>query len=501
MNDKVFILNPHYHLKHDIHRVILFSRGKDDENCSYQWHTFIHPLQAAMLSFFTYNRPYRETITLLCDFFCRSREDMERWVSKFIENPSPVYTHSAEGKIHFPKRVLIDASRWKEAFHYRELDIHSFACKTIDLTTRRLFSRPSLVTFMLTNRCVTHCLYCYADTTTPVIHPLPTSRILSLIEEAERLQVQQIGLMGGEIFLHPDWQQILYELVKRDIAPDVISTKMPMTSKLINQLEATGYQGILQVSLDSCNERIAQETLGVKEGYVSQMLEGIRLLDESTLNYQIASVLTTYNCDITTLSEMYIQIANLKRIRDWRIVPVHNSITKEFHSFAKLKPSKGKIIDVNERLREIIKKPSFPIIIGVSALEIHYNQATDGSCSFKGKKCSALNTHLFILPDGKATICEQLYWNPHFIVGDVSTSGIQEVWLSDRAKKLYNMQRDDLQSDTVCRDCALFESCFSYHNRCWTDIIKAYGRDCWDYPDPRCQFAPPMKNKLDYEQK
>ena len=63
------------------------------------------------------------------------------------------------------------------------------------------------------------------------------------------------------------------------------------------------------------------------------------------------------------------------------------------------------------------------------------------------------------------------------------------------------MQREDLESDTVCRDCTLFETCFSYNNRCWIDINKAYGTDCWDYPDPRCQIAPPMKNNLDYDEK
>ena len=27
---------------------------------------------------------------------------------------------------------------------------------------------------------------------------------------------------------------------------------------------------------------------------------------------------------------------------------------------------------------------------------------------------------MYILPDGKVTICEELYWNEHFIIGDVT---------------------------------------------------------------------------------
>ena len=69
--NKVYVLNPHYHLRHDIHRVALFSSAGTDTDCSRNWHTFIHPLQAVMLSFFTYDRPLQTTLPLLCDFFCR----------------------------------------------------------------------------------------------------------------------------------------------------------------------------------------------------------------------------------------------------------------------------------------------------------------------------------------------------------------------------------------------------------------------------------------------
>ena len=62
-----------------------------------------------------------------------------------------------------------------------------------------------------------------------------------------------------------------------------------------------------------------------------------------------------------------------------------------------------------------------------------------------------------------------------------------------------SLSRQDINKESPCRECRLFEDCFSYQNRCWSDIIKAYGKDCWDFPDPRCCFAPAMKNKLSYD--
>ena len=36
----------------------------------------------------------------------------------------------------------------------------------------------------------------------------------------------------------------------------------------------------------------------------------------------------------------------------------------------------------------------------------------------------------------------------------------------------------------------------SRHRRCFVKVIKAYGKAKWDYPDPRCIYAPKVKSKL-----
>jgi hypothetical protein len=53
------------------------------------------------------------------------------------------------------------------------------------------------------------------------------------------------------------------------------------------------------------------------------------------------------------------------------------------------------------------------------------NESKGGSQNFKGAECSANSSHIFILPDGKVTIGEQLYWKPHFIIGDLSRQTIK----------------------------------------------------------------------------
>lgn len=498
--DKVYLLNPHYHLRHDIHRVVLFSRGGTERDCSHNWQSFIHPLQAALLSFFTYNRTMRETLPLLCDYFCKSPRTIEKWMTEFIENPHPIYTCSPQGKIYFPKRVLIEAEKEESHLRFDRLKAGNFIWKKLDLKTRRFYTGPAIVTFMLTNRCITRCKYCYADTSTAVTHPLPTARIMELIDEAARMPVKQVNLIGGELFLHKEWQPILKRLVELDIAPEYISTKMPMDSERIAALADTGYRGTIQVSLDACDEKILQASIGAGREYTEAMLKGLQMLDESGLEYQVSSVLTTYNCNIRAMARMLQMLATLKRIRDWRIVPVSNSITKEYNAFIRLKPKQEQIAALFGQMRPLMARhSSLSVILGEEALNKQFMTTEGGSCNFSGSECSALTTHLFILPDGKTTICEQLYWNPQFIVGDVTQESLQEVWNSQRTWQLYQLTRKDISPRSPCRECTLFDTCFGYQNRCWSDIIKAYGAECWDFPDPRCRLAPNMKNRLDYE--
>lgn len=499
MKDKVYILNPYYHLKDDKYRVVLVSRGTDGKDCSPHWQSFIHPVQAAFLSFFTHYRPYRQTLALLCSFFAYNEKDMDEMVRKFIGNPEPLHVDLAGGRACFPKRVLVDAGTWKGEISLDGQRPEDFVQGKVDLCTSRLYAGPILLTLMLNNRCVTHCRYCYADTQTKVQHPLSTERILELIDEAADIGVQRIAMIGGEVFLHKDWARILDALVSRNIAPEYISTKLPLTREVISQLETIGYRGLVQVSLDTCDDEAAVELLGVRKGYVEKVMEGLQLLDESSLNYRVASVVTTYNCKMDSLTELYKRLSVLKRIRDWGLVPVHHSISKGYRAIAELKPRKEQVVDVFDSLSGVVAQSSFPVIMDRQTIELSYQYAPIGQCPFEGSKCTALRTHLFILPDGKVTICEQLYWNPRFIVGDVTKSSICEVWSSEKTMKLWQLGKDMLSLDSSCKKCPIMETCYAERNRCWADVIKAYGEDCWDYPDPRCELAPELKNRLNYD--
>lgn len=222
------------------------------------------------------------------------------------------------------------------------------------------------------------------------------------------------------------------------------------------------------------------------------------LLDDSGLKFQVSTVLTTYNSDIKIMTELFSFLSKLKNITTWNIVTVHDSLNSQLKDFHSLKPSHEQLNKLFEELKETVKYSKINVAIDENTLNKEYYSDQGGSKYFKGNKCSALSMQFFILPDGKVTICEQLYWHPYFIIGDVCNNSLSSVWNSKRAKFLAYRAWNDIRPTSKCYECTLNKECFEHNNRCWVDIMKAYGKDNYDYPDPRCEFADKMKNYIGY---
>ena len=497
--NEVYIFNPDYIMQNDLSRILIFSRKPSNNISIPYWESFLHPIHAKIFSFFTFDRPLKNCISLLGDYLNRDEQAVRKIIFPFIENSQSIYTNFKDDKVRIPKNVIVNRNRIEGKVIFSNLNPEIFDCERVDITTRRINKGPQLLTLMLNNSCISNCVYCYADKKAIYEKNLTTCRILEFIDEAKALPVQQINLMGGEIFLHQDWSVILKKIEDCNLSPQYISTKIPVTDKIIHAIQETGFENSVQISLDACSSELLMKMLSVGSIYLFNVLEGVKLLDDSGLSYRINSVLTACNTKIKVFEEMYEFISGLNNITDWRITPVADSLWIEYYMFSKIKPYRDDIETLFEYIEsEIVPYSRIPVLLNRSAINMEFQYCLTGSKDFKGVKCSALNNHLFILPDGKATICEQLYGLPQFIIGDVSVNSIAEVWNSPVAVKLLNIEKKDIQDRSPCKSCELFESCFSDRNRCWVDIIKAYGKENWDFPDPRCACAPSMINNLEF---
>lgn len=109
--------------------------------------------------------------------------------------------------------------------------------------------------------------------------------------------------------------------------------------------------------------------------------------------------------------------------------------------------------------------------------------------------CTANVRQAIILPKGEITICEQLMFNPKFILGNLLDNDLGTIWKNNKLKHLENI---DLYQNTRCGKCNDFSKCRNSKSNgvCWKEVIHAYGEDKWNNPDPKCPHAPTKMNSF-----
>lgn len=237
-------------------------------------------------------------------------------------------------------------------------------CVEVNLADPRIHTIPLQLTFMLTNRCICKCIYCYADIKRKGINELSATKIIEVIKHADIIGVQNIHLTGGEIFLFKDWDKVLSVLSDLRYIPGVISTKYPLTPKDIRLLQNTGYEQPLQISLDTLSPDIINKQQGTGSNYLYNMLQRIKLLDYAALPYSIATVLTRFNCSVRNVISLYHFLATLKHLVRWDIRVAMESLYISKKEQKEMKASAKDIEEVYDYIEsEIQPKAGFPVCL------------------------------------------------------------------------------------------------------------------------------------------
>lgn len=490
--DTTYSVNPDYLLRHDIHRTFIVSRERATNGSSFSWKSMIHPIQAQLFSFFTHGKSLEASITDLSNHLGTNFENALHLISPYIENEEEFKTVLEEVEFFIPKNFIIQSEET-----YKSYQVDDFSYDSLDFYGKRMYSGPMDVTLMVTNNCATDCIYCYADVKHKVENHLSLDNIKKIIKNAYEMNVNDFGLLGGEIFFYRNWKEIYIELKKHNFFPEILSTKYPLNEEQILFFKEYGINKI-QISLDSINKQTLLKLLNTRKSYIPKIFNTIALLDKHGFDIQIAITLTKHNGSIDQITEVLDFLSTFKNISQIDIGPAFYSLYLEdnFDQWGMAKEDFDALL--NHFMNETEKEFNFDINFDTSYTERGFYSCYKGSSHFPGGACTANRTHLFILPDGKVTICEQLYWNEDFIIGDLTKQTLEEVWNSPKSLKLTKLERSDFSDSSNCKTCYNFSSCHEDVNKCWVDIIKAFGKENWDYPDPRCAYAPKMVNNIQF---
>jgi len=490
--DKIYILNPAYFLRNDIHRALIgtfedceIDSEKYDKNILF----FIHPVNAQMLSFFDGEKTLSQCVYEISKYFDISENEIYDIVLNYIENEDKLCIEYNNENIFFPKNVLLEKGNYvrKEFYHPEQFIVN----KNIDLTSTRLY-KPIQAIFELTLNCYTDCEYCYADRKQQSRNSyLPLKKIISIVKEAKSLGFTAIEVNGGEVLIHPHYKEIFKEISDNGYRP-LISTKLPLDKETLEYLQEIGMTK-LQISLDSVNSTTLTKMLKVKTEYRDKILKTMQMLDDMKFDWQVNTVITKSNDSLEDeIKPLMSKLVSYKNIKQIKVRPAEYSMNKPQGAFKKIKTQS--INEIQGYIQSLSSKYSNIKIIVDEQESFDYSLKDKNELFSQRSLCAANQKSFIILPDGKVTICEELYWNPHFIIGDLTKQSIMDMWQSEKATKLFYLDKSMINEDSNCKKCNEFSQCRHTKGVCWKAVIMAYGKEKWDYPDPKCSHSPEITN-------
>ena len=334
--NKHYVINPAYKFRSDIKRVVLTNNNSlycnnydhlcDDFTTNYAM--IMHPMVAKLFSSFDGSRSFKDIAVELSEILAVPVPEVIETFSQYINNPEKVnYRLSDKHYAPIPKNFLIEKNNCPTRKLLSNADINKIISEGIDVETMRYYI-PNEIMLMLTNKCMTNCVYCYADTKHQVKNHLSMERIKELITEAHILGCRDFGISGGDIFTYKRWPEIIDFLHQNEYNP-YISTKIPISEKEIAQLKELGISKI-QISLDSTNPLVLQKMLSVDLQYFEKMKNTFETLERYGIQFMVKSVITNLNDDIESVKSLVDFLLQYDNLYTLSIAPGESSLYKPF---------------------------------------------------------------------------------------------------------------------------------------------------------------------------
>ncbi len=469
-------LSPKVKLRPDGGRAILFSVNSIDNDDNDELFRFLYPQQAIILSLFDGTNSVRDIRKTVSYLFNLDDEDAAKQIETLLSLP-----------VSKDKNVesLLQETTGVNEHLIRTYDPAAFVVPAdkIDMNDVRC-RRPNKVLVLPTMHCSTGCIYCYADTEgMNGRKPFGQDLFQRLLKEVKECAIETVEFSGGDFFCRPDAFALLEATFEEGLYP-VIPTKTPLTLEQTQSLAEMGLKTI-QISIDARTPDLIDKLMQ-RNGYGEKILDTIDYLGEAGIRVRTNTVLTPLNIhDVPALMTF---LAERPFVFKSNITCYARSLYRHDDAFFVRDDALG---DFELKLNAINSAfPDKQITFGGPNSDYYADTEEDKSKTYKERAfCTANRRGPVVLPDGQVTVCEELYFHPDFIIGDLHKNTLMEIWNSSRALELARPSQESVPNG-ACKNCPDYRECHDYLGRCYREALKAYGYDKQHWPDPRCPRAP-----------
>lgn len=295
----------------------------------------------------------------------------------------------------------------------------------------------------ITLACCFSCRYCGSRAGRMRSGELDTAECLEVVRQLADLGCRRVSLIGGEVFLRPDWPDIAASIAGQGMSAAIVTNGWLISDAIIDQLKEVRIESVA-ISLDGPREihdRYRQE------GSFDRAIQAIGALAENGI--AVSAITTLHSQNAGHLDEMY-EILEGCGICAWQLQacsPMGNAAQSGFSTSIDF----GEVIAFVER-----HCPVAPFAIGLadnigywSRGEGRLRGVWDGFAPFQG--CEAGLTSIGIDSVGNVRGCESMY-DPRFIEGNLRERSLGDIW-TDPESFAYNRKFTLEDLTGRCRDC------------------------------------------------
>ena len=302
----------------------------------------------------------------------------------------------------------------------------------------------------ITLACCYSCRHCGSRAGRARENELNTGECLDVVRQLAELGCRRVNLIGGEVFMRPDWDVIVEALTNSGIKCTIITNGFEFSPTVIERLKEVRIESVA-VSIDGNRE--THDYLRMP-GSFDRALEAVDRLSEAGIHVSVITTLNSMN--IGCLDEMY-DVLEGRGIFAWQLQacsPMGNAaaglgVDYDFdHKAAvgfveKHLDGEGFVIGVADNIGYYGDSEGF----------IRGNKS--GLAAFRG--CRAGLTSIGIYSVGNIRGCESMY-DEVFNEGNLRERSLRDIWEDPDGFK-YNRGFSTEMLTGACRDCEAGRVC------------------------------------------
>ena len=315
----------------------------------------------------------------------------------------------------------------------------------------------------ITRACCFRCRYCGSCAGEARQNELSTAECDSVAAQLAALGCRRVSLIGGEVFMRPDWAKILQSLTSRGIKTCIITNGYRMTPEILSDMKKAGVESVA-VSLDATRDLHDSYR---QKGSFDAALRAITALAGAGIPVSVISALRADNAP--RLPELYEVLKDLP-IFAWQI-----------QACSPMGSAHKNRIDVRFDARAVLSfvyrlagRAKFYVgvadNIGYFTPEEGHVRGAEGAI-YRG--CSAGLTTLGIDSAGNVRGCESMY-DERFNEGNLRQRTLADIW-NDPDAFSYNRRFYKELLTGKCASCDMGEycagGCRSYN---WFSVGRLY---------------------------